>query len=58
MISDEADGVMKKHFDSHKYRYQNNLESTRGSQFVFNYIQLLYYNCHKININCGESYID
>ena len=28
------------------------------SEFVFDYVQLLYYNCHKINFNCGGSYID
>ena len=30
----------------------------RGSEFVFDYVQLLYYKCHKINLNCGGSYID
>ena len=30
----------------------------RGKEFVFNYVQLLYYKCHKINLNCGRSYID
>ena len=30
----------------------------RGSEFVFDYVQLLYYKCHKINLNCGEFYID
>ena len=30
----------------------------RGSEFVFDYVQLLYYKCHKINFNRGESYID
>ena len=29
-----------------------------GSEFVFNYVHLLYYKCHKINPNCGGSYID
>ena len=43
---DEADEVVK---------YQNNLESKRGSDFVLDYIQLLYYKCHKINLNCGGS---
>ena len=58
MISDEADEVIKKLFDSLKSRYQNNLGLMRGSEFVFNYVQLLYYKCHKINLNRGESYID
>ena len=30
----------------------------RGSEFVFHYVQLLYYKCHKINLNRGGSYID
>ena len=29
-----------------------------GSEFVFNYVHLLYYKCHKINLNRGGSYID
>ena len=28
------------------------------SEFVFDYIHLLYYKCHKINPNCGGSYSD
>ena len=27
-------------------------------EFVFDYIQLLYYKCHKISLNCSGSYID
>ena len=42
MISDEADEVIKELFDSLKNRYQNNLESMKGSEFVFNYVYLLY----------------
>ena len=38
MISDEANEA-----DSLKNRYQNNLQSIRGSEFVFDYLQLLYY---------------
>ena len=30
----------------------------KGSEIVFDYVQLLYYKCHKINPNCGGSYID
>ena len=30
----------------------------KGSEFVFHYVHLLYYECHKINLNCGGSYID
>ena len=45
-------------FDSLKNRYQNNLESKKGTEFIFDYVHLLYYKCHKINPNCGGSYID
>ena len=58
MSSDEIDEVIKKLFNSLKSRYQNDLESKKGSEFVFHYVQLLYYKCHKINFNCGGSYID
>ena len=58
MISDEADEVIKTLFDSLKSRYQNNLQSMRGSQFVFDYVKLLYYKYHKMNLNRGGSYID
>ena len=30
----------------------------RASEFVFDYVQFLYYKCHKINVNCGGSSID
>ena len=27
----------------------------KGSEIIFDYVHLLYYKCHKINPNCGES---
>ena len=45
-------------FDSLKNRYQNYIESTKSSEFVFDYAHLLCYKCHKLNPNCGGSYID
>ena len=44
------EAIIKKPFDSLKNRYQNNLESMRGNEFVFNYVQLLYYKCNKKNL--------
>ena len=35
-----------------------NLELMGRSEFVFDYVQLLYYKCHKINLNLGGLYID
>ena len=51
MINDEADEVIKELFDSLKNIYQNNLDSMKGSEFIFNYVHLLYYKCDKINPN-------
>ena len=58
MINDEADEVITELFDSLKNRYQNNLKLVKGSAFLFDYVQLLNYKCHKINPNGGGPYID
>ena len=58
MISDESDEVIKQIFESLKNRYQNNLESMKGSQFVFDYVLFLYCKCHKINPERGALYIN
>ena len=58
MVNDEADEVIKELFESLKRRHQCNLELMKGSEFVFDYVHLLYYECHKINPNHGGSYID
>ena len=58
MTNDEADEVAKALFGSLKNIYLNNLESMKGSKLVFDYVQLLYYKCHKINLSRGESYRD
>ena len=58
MTNDEADEFIKKLFDSLKNRYQNNLESMKGSEFLFDYVYLLYYKCHKIKLTRGWPYID
>ena len=58
MIDYEANAVMKEPFDSLKNGYQNNLESMKGSEFVYNFFHLMYYKRHKINLNRGGSYVD
>ena len=58
VINDEADEVIKELFDSLKNKYQNNLESMKGSEFVFHCFYLLSYKCHKINPNRDGLYID
>ena len=34
------------------------IQSIRGTEFVFDYVQLLFYKFHIINFNRGGSYID
>ena len=61
MISYVTDEIIGKLFNSLNNRYQNNLQSMKGSELIFDYVQLLYYKCHKINLNCGDrdgTYID
>ena len=58
MINDEADEIVKELSKSFKNRYQNNLELMKSSQFVFDYVHLLYYKSHKINPSCGGSCLD
>ena len=57
IINDDADEVIKELFDLLKNRYQNILESMKVSEFVFDYVHLLYCKCHKISSNCGGSYV-
>ena len=57
MINDKADEVVKELYESLLNRYQSNMEeSMKGSEFVFDYVPLLLYKCHKSNSNCGWSY--
>ena len=51
MTNDEADEVIKELFDSLKSRYQNNLESINGNEFLFS-------KCQKVNLNHGGLYMD
>ena len=53
MINDEADEIIEEPFDALKIRYQNKLESMTSNDFVFAYVPLLYYKCHKINFYCA-----
>ena len=59
MINDKADEVTKTLLKLIIKRYQNISEiSMRGSDFIFDCINLLYYKCHKINSNHSRSYKD
>ena len=59
MINDKANEVARELFESLLKIYQSNLEELmKDSEFAFNYVYLLHYKCHKINLNRGGSYID
>ena len=47
MNNEEADKVIKEHFDPFKKIYQNNLVSMKGSEFIFDYVQLYIINVIK-----------
>ena len=55
----DANEVADELFKSLCARYQENLEtSMRGSDFIFDSVQLMYYKCHIVNFIHGGSYID
>ena len=58
-INNKADEVIKEIFQSILSRYQIELEkSTKGSDFIFYCVHLLYHKCHKINFKRDQSYKD
>ena len=51
--------VVDEIFGSLRWRYQNNLgTSMRGSDSIFDLVQLMYYKCHKVTFRGVGSYID
>ena len=58
MMGNETDEIIKEPFKSLLQKYQEGLEKKmRGSEFVFDSVDLLHYNLHKISLNRGGSYI-
>ena len=55
----DANDVIDELFKSLRSRYQENLEiSMRGSDFIFDSVQLMYCKSHKVNFSRGGSHID
>ena len=51
--------VIDELFESLRSKYQVNLKtSVRGSDFIFNSVQSMYYKCHRVNFIHGGSYVD
>ena len=59
MIGFDTNEIIEKHFDSILQRYQKGLEeSMKGSDFVFDNVELLNYIFHKIDLKRCGSYIE
>ena len=55
----DANEVVNEPFESLHSKYPDNLEtSMRGSNFIFDSVEHMYYKCHKVNFNHCGSYID
>ena len=55
----ETNDIINELFECLLRRYQENLETkVRGSEFIFESVDLLYYIFHKISLNRGGLYID
>ena len=59
MLGSETDQIIEELFESLLQLYQKNLEeSMRGSEFVYDTVDVLYYNLNKVSLSRGGSYID
>ena len=60
MMGSETDEIFEELFKSFLQKYQEGLEdSMRGSEFVYDSVDALYYNLNKVSLNRGgSSYID
>ena len=59
MVGIETNEIIKDLFESFLQKYQEGLkESMRGSEFVYDSVDVLYYNLNKVSLSRGGSYID
>ena len=59
MIGSETDEIIEELFESFLQKYHEGLEeSMRGSEFVYDSVDVLYYNLNKVSLSRGGSYID
>ena len=59
MSGTETSDAINELFKSFLRRYQEGLQTKmRGSSFIFERVDLLYYHLHKISFNRAGSYID
>ena len=59
MIGCETDEIIEELFKKFLQKYQEELEeSMRGSEFVYDSVDALYYGLNKVSLSRGGSYID
>ena len=59
ILGSETDEIIEELFETLLQKYQEGLEeSLKGSDFVFDRVDLLLYELHKVNLNRAGSYID
>ena len=59
MIGSNTDEIIKDLFESFLQKYQEELEgSMRGSEFVYDSVDVLYYDSNIVSLSRGGSYID
>ena len=59
MIGYETDEIIEEFFNSLLQKHQEGLEERmKGSEFIFDIVNLLYYKLYKTSLNHGGSYID
>ena len=59
MVGSKTDKIIEELFETPLQRCQEGLEeSVKGSKFIFDSVDLLYYNLSKISLNRSGSYIN
>ena len=59
MMGSETDEVIEELLKSFLQNHQEGLdESMRGSEFIFDSVDALYYNLNKVRLSRGRSYVD
>ena len=59
MTGIETNNIINEIFESFLKKYQEGLATKmKGSQFIFESVDLLYYHLYRISLNRGGSYID
>ena len=59
MMDSKTNEIIESLFESLLQRYQEGLEeSMKGSDFIFDSIDILHYNLNKLSLNRGGSYTD